>query len=184
MELYNRASGLAAAVSELWRRESGRDDLHLAAALASSPDAAARLRETVEKSAHEQLEPAALAARLEHFITENEEILPAAGDALEQEDLEAFGRLVDRSQQAAERLLGNQIPQTVHLAAAARQHGAVAASAFGAGFGGSVWAMVPKAEAGEFLEAWADSYAREFPENTPQAKFFVAGAGPAAFQIC
>jgi len=39
--------------------------------------------------------------------------------------------------------LGNQIPQTIFLAKTARQLGAVAASAFGAGFGGSVWALVP-----------------------------------------
>ena len=49
-------------------------------------------------------------------------------------DLRAFGRLVDRSQQAAEQLLGNQVPETVFLAAAARRLGAAAASAFGAVF--------------------------------------------------
>ena len=39
-------------------------------------------------------------------------------------------------------LLENQVPQTIGLARSARQCGAAAASAFGAGFGGSVWALV------------------------------------------
>ena len=44
LEKYNRASRLTSALVELWRRETGRDDPHLAAALGSSPDAAERLR--------------------------------------------------------------------------------------------------------------------------------------------
>jgi len=49
-----------------------------------------------------------------------------------------IGVLIDRSQDGAERLLGNQVPETIALARLARDLGAVAASAFGAGFGGSV----------------------------------------------
>ena len=60
----------------------------------------------------------------------------------------AFGDLVDRSQQLAERRLGNQVPETIELARSARELGARAASAFGAGFGGSVWALVSRADAG------------------------------------
>ncbi len=56
--------------------------------------------------------------------------------------LDQFGRLVDRSQQASATLLGNQVPETIALARLAREHGALAASAFGAGFGGSVWALM------------------------------------------
>ncbi len=51
--------------------------------------------------------------------------------------------MAERSQEAAERWLGNQIPETIALARLARHVGATAASAFGAGFGGSVWALVP-----------------------------------------
>ena len=43
-EKYNAASRLASSLAELWRRETGRDDPHLAAALGSSPDAAERLK--------------------------------------------------------------------------------------------------------------------------------------------
>jgi galactokinase len=98
-------------------------------------------------------------------------------------DLEAFGRWVDRSQDATENLLGNQVPETVYLARAAREQGAAAASAFGAGFGGSVWALVGAREADAFLARWAEVYRQEFPQHAATAKFFLTAAGPAAFRI-
>ena len=113
----------------------------------------------------------------------NEKDITAAGDALIQGDMSAFGQWVDRSQRGAEELLGNQIPQTSYLAQSAREHGAVAASAFGAGFGGSVWALVEKAQAESFLEAWAASYRDQFPQDAKAASFLTTGAGPAAFQV-
>lgn len=181
MEKYNAASRLASAVAELWRQETGRDDPHLAAALASGPDAAGRLVEVVQNAGPDSDR---LLARLEHFLTESEEILPAAGDALARGDLATFGQLVDRSQQAAEELLGNQIPQTSRLARAARDAGAAAASAFGAGFGGSVWALVQTSQTEPFLAAWSESYRAEFPQHAAAASFFTTAAGPAAFRVC
>jgi len=183
-EKYNRASRLANAVVELWRRATGRNDPHLAAALDSSPDAASRLKEIVQTVRHTEFDPASLGARMAHFVTENGSVIPDAGPALERGNLQEFGRLVDRSQRAAEDLLGNQIPQTSFLAASARRHGAMAASAFGAGFGGSVWAMVQKPEADAFLATWADAYAQEFPHDAAASSFFFTDAGPAAFRIC
>jgi len=184
MEKYNRASRLASQLAEIWRKKTSRDDPHVAAALASGPDAAKRLAGFVESARPDHAEQDALRARLEHFITENEQVLPAAGDALSRGDLEAFGDLVGRSQETAERLLGNQVPETVHLAAAARAAGAVAASAFGAGFGGSVWALVERAQSERFLSAWAESYRAKFPQRASAASFFVTDAGPAAFRVC
>jgi len=184
MEKYNAAARLASAVAELWREETGRDDPHLAAALASGPDAAAQLTKVVQNAASDRPDSDRLLARLEHFLAENEQILPAAGDALAQGDLATFGQLVDRSQQAAEELLGNQIPETSRLARAARDAGAAAASAFGAGFGGSVWALVDKGHAEPFLAAWSESYRAEFPQHDAAASFFTTAAGPAAFRVC
>jgi galactokinase len=182
-EQYNRASRLAAAVADLWRRATGRNDPHLAAALASSPQAAERLRAVALAAGPGPFEPAALAARLEHFLIESEEVMPAAGDALLRGDLEAFGRLVDRSQQAAENLLGNQVPETICLARTAREQGAAAASAFGAGFGGGVWALQRTDQAEAFLTAWARAYRQEFPQHARASTFFLTAAGPAAFKL-
>lgn len=184
MEKYNAASRLASTLAELWRRETGRDEPHLAAVLASGPAAAEHLRDIVSgpKADPAQAEP--LVRRLDHFLAENEEILPGAGDALALGDVGTFGQLVDRSQRAAEELLGNQVPETSFLAQNAREHGAAAASAFGAGFGGSVWALVQKSRIEPLLAAWAESYRAEFPENAQEALFFTTAAGPGAFHVC
>jgi galactokinase len=180
---YNRASRLAAVVAELWRRETGGDAPHLAAAVRSQVDAAERLRALLAGSEHGEFRPRELLDRLEHFLTENEQVIPAAGAALAGGDLETFGRWVDRSQRAAETLLGNQIPETVYLAAAAREHGAAAASAFGAGFGGSVWALVPTGRVAEFLAQWRRSYLDRFPQHESRAVFFPTAAGPALCRV-
>ena len=184
LEKYNTASRLASVLAELWRRETGRDDPHLANALNSSPDASARFRQIAAGAATTEFSAATLSARLEHFMVESGEIIPAAGRALQQGDLAGFGRLVDRSQQAAEQLLGNQVPETIYLAASARSHRAAAASAFGAGFGGSVWALVRAADAEPFLATWADRYRKKFPQHAPSSAFFTTAAGPAAFRVC
>ena len=152
--------------------------------LASSPDAAARLKEIIRSAGHHEFPPEALLKRLEHFVVENNQILPAAGRALQCGDLAEFGAVVDRSQHAAEQLLGNQVPETCCLAAAARRNGASAASAFGAGFGGGVWALIEAARAEPFLAAWSDAYRQEFPQRAAAASFFVTAAGPAAFRVC
>ncbi|NLF10046.1 MAG: galactokinase, partial [Pirellulaceae bacterium] len=114
---------------------------------------------------------------------ESGEIIPEASAALAAGDLTAFGRLVDRSQRAAEDLLGNQVPETVYLAASARRLGASAASSFGAGFGGGVWAMIEADRAEDFLADWGGDYRRQFPHGSDQARFFTTPAAPAAFRL-
>jgi galactokinase len=107
-----------------------------------------------------------LVARLRHFIAESTVLVPGAAHALSAGDLNGFGALVDESQWYAETDLGNQVPETVDLAASARELGAHAASAFGAGFGGSVWALVDTQHADEFATQWLDLYRRRFPDRT------------------
>jgi galactokinase len=102
--------------------------------------------------------------------------------ALERGDLAALGEAVDRSQRAAERFLGNQVPETIELARSARALGARAASAFGGGYGGSVWALVDSSDAGAFRSAWESIYHRRFPE-TRGDEFFITGAGPGRLRL-
>jgi galactokinase len=187
-----RASGdvparLAAALATIWRRETGRDDPHLAAALGSSPDAAERIEailNTADDGYVAEYGRDALLNRLKHFMLEGGELLPAASDALERGDLRSFARLVERSQHAAERLLGIQTPETTFLAAKARELGAAAASAFTSGHGGSVWAMVKATDVDDFLAAWAARYQEHFPQHAKTSRFFITAAGPAAFRVC
>ena len=58
------------------------------------------------------------------------------------------------SQRDAERLIDNQIPATSDSWKAAVSQGAFAASSFGAGFGGSVWALVDRRSAEAFARRW------------------------------
>jgi galactokinase len=113
-----------------------------------------------------------LQQRLEHFLIEDGMLLPAAIDALQAGALDDLGRISDDSQKAAEQLLSNQVPETSALARLARRHGAIAASAFGAGFGGSVWALVPIVDAARFTATWRTAYASEHGRAASAATFF------------
>lgn len=175
---YNQAAHRAAKAAEVWRAATGRVDPHLAAAVASpgfTPEA-------MHRALAADAEADVLRARFDAFYAEHAEIVPAAVRALADGDLAAFGALAARSQEAvAERGLGNQVEETSLLVRAARGAGAVAASAFGAGFGGSVWALVEAPAAPDFLHAWEEHYAAAYPHH-PSA-FFTTPAGPPAFSL-
>lgn len=182
-ERYNRAAALMRLAAELWRDATGRADPTVGAALDADPDAAGRLRAILADARDARVAPELLVARVEHFLAEDREIVPAAGDALTRGELTRFGALVDRSQALAERLLGNQIEETIYLARSARDEGAVAASAFGAGFGGSVWALVEAVAADGFEARWRAGYTARFPERAVGALFFQSGAGVPAARV-
>jgi galactokinase len=111
----------------------------------------------------------AMVRRLEHFAAEDARTADAA-DALGCGDLARLGALAATSHDEAARLLGNQVPETHALVTLAREAGATAASAFGGGWGGSVWALVPDADAGPFLEHWLGAYRGRYP-NRPSTGF-------------
>jgi galactokinase len=178
---YNNLSTTIFEILDRWQSMTGERYRTLAAAIAASPGAADRIRQMLEGAApggeDERI------ARFEHFLLESDTLIPAAADALAQGDHAKLGTLADQSQQSAERLLGNHIPETSFLARQARELGAVAASAFGAGFGGSVWALLPERDAVAFRGRWADVYATRFPAAATQSEFFVTHAGPAAVEL-
>ena len=182
-EKYNRASRLASAVLHVWNEATGRSDPHLAAALASSEGAAERLRDLLRQKDYGDFTRVELLKRFEHFVAESEQILPAAIDALNRQDMTEFGRQVDRSQKFTEELLGNQVPNTIFLPRCARELGAVAASAFGAGFGGAVWALIRRDGAEKFLQNWSFRYHETYPLARRTASFFLTKPGPPALCI-
>ncbi|PYR77928.1 MAG: galactokinase [Acidobacteria bacterium] len=172
-QLYNRAASASAAVLDVWHRHTGRHDPTLAAAATSSPDAADRIRDAIRAvTPTPPFTADDLLKRFNQFYQESEQIIPAAADAMARADLSTFGQLVDRSQRGVEDWLGNQVPETIFLARAARESGAMAASAFGAGFGGSVWALVRSADADSFTETWRRKYAAAFPHRAAASAFF------------
>ncbi len=183
LEKYNRVSMLASSLVEVWNQFTDRNDPHLAAAVSSSADAADRLREELQRQCHGVFTSEQLLDRLEQFVTENQQIIPQVPEKLTSENLTHFGELVERSQSIGSRLLANQVPETIFLAESARQRGAAAASAFGAGFGGSVWALVRRDDADGFIDRWRRDYIDAFPEVAAHAAFFTSNAGPAACPI-
>ena len=176
MGSYNRLSDDAAELVRIWQEKSGRTDPTLFAALSSAAEARRMLARWLRDSPRRDV----LVPRLAQFWDECFEIIPAAGDLLERGVVSGLGSLVDRSQAGAERGLANQVAETIHLQRSARSFGAVAASAFGAGFGGSVWAMVPEAGKEAFLGAWRAGYQAEYPEPAEHARFLLTTTGSAA----
>lgn len=182
LEKYNRVSSLAAEILAVCRR-AGLTGESLMSAATSSTDAPERIREALRSSRSAAFSPKELLNRFEQLLIECTEIIPGVAQSLAAGELDKVGALVDRSQDGAERLLGNQVPETIALTRIARDLGAVAASAFGAGFGGSVWALVRTDRAESFKLEWAERYRSRFPEPGQRSMFFSTCAGPSMIEF-
>jgi galactokinase len=179
---YNRMSLATRAIVEAWRIATGETFRALADVLSASPDAAARVDAVLARAGNvDGFGGDELRVRLTHFVAEDARV-PLALDAFRRGDVEALGVMAAASQDDAGTRLGNQIPETMTLAALARQAGAFAASSFGAGFGGSVWALVEAAEADDVSRRWLAAYADAAP-HTAGAEWFVARPGPGAVAL-
>ncbi|MDX2194032.1 MAG: galactokinase family protein [Gemmatimonadales bacterium] len=156
---YNALAGETAELLRHAEPALGAPYVSLLDALESAPDAEARLAREVRRRA---AEAERLLARLGQFREESVEIIPAVVEALVRGDVAAAGPLVARSHEMAETVLRNQVPETMWLVREARRLGAAAASAFGAGFGGAVWALAPAGEAEALAARWMAGYAEAF----------------------
>jgi galactokinase len=163
---YNNLARGAQVLLEIWNASEPRA-ASLGAALGAGTGE--RLRELVRASAVHGWPADVLERRLEHFIREDRRV-PEAVDAFGACDVAQLTALADASQADAVALLANQVPETIALARSARELGAFAACSFGAGFGGSVWALVDR-DAGGFAERWHPGafVARPGPPLTPLA---------------
>jgi len=174
-EAYNRLSDATTILLTLWNQHGVEPASSLRSALV--PDAQTstdygrveRLRTIIRRTEITGWSADALQRRLEHFVHEDARTVDAV-DAFRRSDEARVGQLAAESQSDSEMLLGNQIPETIELAATARARGAFAARSFGAGFGGSVWALVAGEDADEFARRW-----------TPEA--FVALPGPPLVEL-
>lgn len=170
---YNQASIRTREIVSAWNDATGRADVTIADALAVDDDAAEGLRAVVAHSP-------GLTARLRAFMIESEEVIPAATAALRNGDLATFGQLSDLSQRNADQQLGNQVPETNRLQVLARELGAAGATSFGAGFGGSVWALHTTTDAEAFGQEWLARYLSEFPGVDGRASVLVTRPGAPA----
>jgi galactokinase len=174
---YNRAALAVHALLDVWQTEAGRQVASLAAALIETPDAELRLREALGRVRVPGFTPVDLDRRLTQVVRELARV-PLAAEAFAQTDAGALGELTRASQADAETLLGNQIPETIALARLAYDCGAFAASAFGAGFGGSVWALTQTSDADAFARRWRQAYV-DTCRPTGIVESFTCRPGPA-----
>ncbi len=179
-DAYNRLAREARDLVDVWRRETGENLPHLGALLEGGTARLDRLRRILERTGGPG---EGHLSRLEQFVGETLETIPAAFDAMVRADPAALGNAVRRSQELAERGLRNQVPETVELVRLARELGAPAASAFGAGFGGSVWCLLPADDAPGFLAGWRAGYLDRFPSRAGVERFLSTTAGPPALRL-
>ncbi len=176
---YNRAAQAARVLVELWERAGGPP--RTLGELTSRPDELARLQRVIEQHAGGPFPARDLLIRLAHFVHEHGRVLDVL-DAFRQADSTRLGQLSAASQQEAEQLLDNQVAETIALARAAREAGAFAASSFGAGFGGSVWALVDLPDPSAFADRWRRHYLGTCPD-VETVEWFAARPGPGAFEV-
>lgn len=182
MESYNSAAALVKELLDRFNVQTGRGDTALAQAMHSSSEAVSLLKDLAAAMDAEKGRGERVTARLEQFLLESEFIIPAVATAMGRGSFKELGSLAARSHEAAAQGVGNQIAETDALALLARELGAVAASPFGAGFGGSVWALVARDAAERFVSDWEAGYTERFPDFKGKAEFFVTAAGPPAHQ--
>lgn len=177
-EAYNRLSEGTRILLDLWNQHSERTAPSLGSALIAegitlrsvrSLPAVERLQASIRQADVPRWSSAELERRLEHFIREDGRIAEAV-TAFTAADAVLVGQLATDSQHEAETLLGNQIHETSALPRTARTLGAFAARSFGAGFGGSVWALVERGRAEEFASRWS-------------SEAFVATPGPPLLEL-
>lgn len=184
-EAYNALARDATALLRLWNahepvgsHEPAGSHEHagasLGAVLTADASAPARLVQLIHRSHGAGSMREALERRLAHFMREDRRV-PDALAAFSAADAAALAALASESQSDAEGLLRNQVPETLGLTAAARELGAIAACGFGAGFGGSVWALVEQDVARAFPARWLAACR---PVCPPGAVAFVAAPGP------
>ncbi|HEV8125242.1 MAG TPA: hypothetical protein VGP80_13435, partial [Gemmatimonadales bacterium] len=175
-EGFNRLARVARRILSIAQEITGGTALF--AAVRRDPEQESRIRRRLTEDSGGEFEPGELLGRFEQMMLEATVLVPDAAHALRMGDLNALGATVELSQMLAERLLGNQIHETRALVRKAKVAGARAASAFGAGFGGSVWALVEEEGATGFLDEWRREYNKQFPARSAAAQFFLTKAGP------
>lgn len=175
---YNRLS------LEVQRLVSCLEDRYDSASgsLAALTEAAGMDRGGIEEALRHCNESEGLLERWRQFYEECYELIPGFIEAQRQGDMDRCGRCAERSQHLAETSLLNQVGETKALVRVAKSLGAKASSAFGAGFGGSVWALVEVEQVASFIASWRKRYEELFGWHD-EADFFVDETGPPAFEL-
>ena len=184
LEDYNRGPNTVQAVLARWNEATGRTDASLAGAVkhligdATGEQAAG---DPALKDLLRLCDPGYERQRIEQFLVESLVLVPDGARLIAAAD-PGMGEVLERSQELADRGLRNQVPQTRLMVSLAREAGAIGASSFGAGWGGSVYALVPADDAEDFAPQWLQTYRDRAPE-AERAATIVTRPGPGACRL-
>ena len=184
LEDYNRGPNTVQAVLARWNEATGRTDASLAGAVrhligdATGEQAAS---DPALKDLLRLCDPGYERQRIEQFLVESLVLVPDGARLIDAAD-PGMGEVLERSQELADRGLRNQVPQTRLMVSLAREAGAIGASSFGAGWGGSVYALVPADDAEDFATQWLQTYRDRAPE-AERAATIVTKPGPGACRL-
>lgn len=184
LEDYNRGPSTVQAVLARWNETTGRADASLAGAVRHLVGEATGEQAAGDPALKELLglcEPGYERQRIEQFLIESLVLVPAGARMIAAAD-PGVGEVLRRSQELADRGLGNQVPQTRLMVSLACQAGAIGASSFGAGWGGSVYALVRADDAEAFAAQWLGAY-RDREPGAEQAAVIVTRPGPGACRL-
>jgi galactokinase len=124
-----------------------------------------------------------LPGRFRQFYLEDREYIPEATRALAFRDPARLAQVTNLSHQASQKYLWNIVPEISFLQEEALRQGALAASGFGAGFGGSAYAVCWQEDAEQIIAGVAEAYRSSFPQLAGSASFFQTAPSRGAFEI-
>ena len=184
LEDYNRGPSTVQTVLARWNETTGRADASLAGAVRHLVGDATGEQAAGDPALKDLLrlcDPGYERQRIEQFLIESLVLVPEGARLIAAAD-PGVGEVLERSQELADRGLCNQVPQTRLMVSLAREAGAIGASSFGAGWGGSVYALVRADEAEGFAAQWLRAY-RDREQGAEQAAVIVTRPGPGACRL-
>ncbi len=116
-----------------------------------------------------------LAERAYQFFKETC-ITAQAVKCLKEGQIKEFGTLINESHDLSKNYLKNIVPEIDFLQRSANNAGAAGATGFGAGFGGSCYAIVRESHFTDFIEKWKEEYIKKYPQFKDLARFDVYSA--------
>ena len=180
LEDYNRGPSTVQTVLARWNETTGRADASLTGAVRHLVGDATGEQAAGDPALKDLLrlcDPGYERQRIEQFLIESLVLVPEGARLIAAAD-PGVGEVLERSQELADRGLCNQVPQTRLMVSLAREAGAISASSFGAGWGGSVYALVRADEAEGFAAQWLRAY-----RDREQAAVIVTRPGPGACRL-
>jgi galactokinase len=157
MAKYNRLSGDAARAVQALNKANSTEHMLLRDFY---PDLSFHDR---TEAATDQLKgDKSLFERSHQFFREREIIFEAV-QCLKESRMEAYGRLINESHDLSRKYLKNIADEVDYLQQSANELGALGATGFGGGFGGSCYALVQESQAENFIEQWSEMYHKKFP---------------------